>query len=400
MKLMTLFIFLLSASNTFAQKLDNHSFKNGLSHPDLLPLHHFGIFSSRISGNFKQKPAAKSFQLLIKSANVFHPYVETYLPKDPAVREEQSQTIWYDRNFHFVDQQTTPADYMNIVVDAIIKEINLSYNTPINKQHDIAVSLQAYLFTKGNYPLSFFTSDNTIEWFHSHIAGGQDPFGRRYYGLNEIHYTYTDRNGQQLNIDSKHLYINSLQIDHHYYLTNKWQQKHIYVNLGTHLGFNLSAYNPSIDFGLSMNGLKKKQLKEDQELGYGFSLGVIRKNLINFDKSIDFGNNPFIGNFESMIEWTKYKDQGRFNTWGLHYQLQTRYFQKKEADYYQLVGDWDAIHAGWHNGISTLYNNLTCWSLIYTMGHQKYELSFYIQEDFLVHNAPDLQTGFSLKYHL
>jgi hypothetical protein len=289
---------------------------------------------------------------------------------------------------------------MSIIIDAVIKEFKISFGFNVGKQHDIIVSLQSFLFTKGEYPFSFFTSDNTIEWFHSHIAGGEDPFGRRYYGLNEMHYQYTDRNGKQLDVKNNSFFINNFQINHHYYPDSKLKLKDVYLNFGSHLGINLSSFNPSVDIGFSANGIKKKTMKKNRILAYGFSLGFIKKNLINFGSHLDFGNNPFIGNFESQIELTKYRLNKQFHTWGLHYQLQTRYFQKKEASYYQLVGDWDAIHSGWHNGIATLYKNLTCWSLVYTFGNPKYHLSLHIQEDFLVHNAPDLQTGISLKYFL
>tara|TARA_B110000902_G_C14221263_1_gene555252 strand:+ start:1012 stop:1152 length:141 start_codon:yes stop_codon:yes gene_type:complete len=37
------------------------------------------------------------------------------------------------------------------------------------------------------------------------------------------------------------------------------------------------------------------------------------------------------------------------------------------------------------------------WTFIYTYGTPKYKLMLYIKEDFSVNNAPDIQTGVSLK---
>ena len=62
-----------------------------------------------------------------------------------------------------------------------------------------------------------------------------------------------------------------------------------------------------------------------------------------------------------------------------------------------MLGKWQEINAGWHNGISTMYKNLTAWTFIYTYGNPKYKLSLYLKEDLLVHNAPDVQTGISVK---
>ena len=75
---------------------------------------------------------------------------------------------------------------MNIVIDAVIKEFRIGINFPIAKRHELSITLRSYLITKGKYPFSFFTSDENVEWFHSNIAGGEDPYGRRYYGLNQV----------------------------------------------------------------------------------------------------------------------------------------------------------------------------------------------------------------------
>jgi hypothetical protein len=143
-----------------AQQKDSLSIKNGIDKPSILATHHFGIFSSRINQNFKIHPDSKSiFTFSYVSGNTFHPFVETYIPKDPTVQKEQSQLIWYHRNFNFIDQETTPADYMNIVIDAVIKEFRATINIPINKKHELDISLRSYLITKGNYLFSPFTND-------------------------------------------------------------------------------------------------------------------------------------------------------------------------------------------------------------------------------------------------
>jgi hypothetical protein len=92
-----------------------------------------------------------------------------------------------------------------------------------------------------------------------------------------------------------------------------------------------------------------------------------------------------------------YTKKKNYHSFGLNYQIQTRYNKVKEADYYKLLGKWQEIYAGWHNGISTLYQNMSNWTFIYTYGTPKYKLMLYIKEDFSVNNAPDIQTGVSLK---
>ena len=180
------FLIVIISFSSFCQKKDSLELKNGIDKPSLLPIHHFGMFSARINQNFKVRPPDKStLNFSYTSANTFHPFVEMFLPKDNATREQLQQQIWYNRNY-YIDQQTTPSEYENIIIDAVFKNFRVDYSTKISKNHELQITLRSYLVTKGKYPFSFITSDETIEWFHSNIAGGEDPFGRKYYGLNEV----------------------------------------------------------------------------------------------------------------------------------------------------------------------------------------------------------------------
>ena len=138
-------------------------------------------------------------------------------------------------------------------------------------------------------------------------------------------------------------------------------------------------------------------MKSNNEYNIGLGVSVLKKNLIDFKENVNFGNNQFLASFESEVEYTMYTKKKNYHSFGLNYQIQTRYNKVKEADYYKLLGKWQEIHAGWHNGISTLYQNMSNWTFIYTYGTPKYKLMLYIKEDFSVNNAPDIQTGVSLK---
>ncbi|MEN3325104.1 hypothetical protein VP395_15305 [Mariniflexile soesokkakense] len=382
-----------------AQQQDSISFKNGIEKPSILATHHFGIFTSRINTNFKIVPQKNTtITFSSTSGNNFHPFVETYLPKDPEVRKEQSKLIWYHRNFHFEDQETTPADYMNIVIDAVIKEFRFGFNIPLNKKNELDVTLRSYLITKGKHPLSLFTSDESIEWFHSNVAGGEDPYGRRYYGLNQVNFRYNDRNGNTLELNNYDFFLSGIELNHFYYPTfPKSNSKNIYVNFGSHLGVNTSKHNSSLDFGLSANAIKKIELKNNYEFNAGVGMNILRKNIINFKEVIDLGNNPYLATIEADLEITKFTKHKNYNALSINYQIQSRYNQKKEADYYRLIGKWQEINGGWQHGFSTLYTALSYWTFIYTYGRPNLTLSLYFKEDFRVNNAADFQTGISLK---
>jgi hypothetical protein len=251
---------------------------------------------------------------------------------------------------------------------------------------------------KKRFPFSFFTSDESIEWFHSNIAGGEDAFGRRYYGLNQVNFKYTDRNGKILELKNNDLFLGGIEINHHYYpefLINK--KRNLFVNFGSHVGFNTSKFNPSIDIGFSANVIKNIKLKNKNEFNIAFGGSFLKKNLINFKDVVDLGNNPYLGSLQGEIEFTKFTQKKNYHSFGVHYQFQTRFNKFSEADYYHLKGKWQEIKAGWQHGFTTLYEGLSTWSFLYSYGRPNYKITMYLQEDLLVNNAPDVQTGISIK---
>jgi hypothetical protein len=393
------FLIFIISFYSFGQKKDSLELKNGIDKPSLLPIHHFGIFSARINQNFKVRPPEKStLNFSYASGNIFHPFVEMYLPKDNATRQQLQQQIWYNRNY-YIDQQTTPSYYENIIIDAVFKNFRVDYSTKISKNHELGITLRSYLVTKGKHPFSFFTGDETIEWFHSNIAGGEDPFGRKYYGLNEVNVRYQDRNGKVLELKDGQFLMAGIELNHFYYPNFiNLKKKNISVNFGSHLGINTSKYNPSIDIGVSGNILKKWNLKRNSEIRTAFGTSVLRKNTINFkDDLVSIGNNPFLGSLETMFEFTKYTRQRNYHSVSVNYQIQTAFNKRDEATYNQLVGKWEEIHSGWQNGFEKLYDYQSAWSWLYTYGRKNYSFTFYIKQDLLLNNSPDIQSGISVK---
>ena len=391
--------FILFSIGLHAQERDSLFLKNGIEKPNAISAHHFGLFHLRINQNFQERPIQRTtLQFAYESANSFHPFVEAFLTSDPVERERLSQLIWYRRGFSYVDPQTTPGDYMNIEVDAVFKIFRLDLRTQLTPKSELGFTLRTFVPTEGHYPFSLFTSDESIEWFHSNIAGGEDAFGRRFFGLNRVNVSYLDRNGRTLNLRKNRIIFSGIELNHFYYPQWFRPEKNIAVNIGSHLGINTTRYNPSLDLGLSANLVKKWTLKNQNEFRFGIGLSGMRKRAAEYGDPIDFGNNRWIGSGETNIEFTKYTRKGNAHSFSLNYQLQTRYNKGEEADYFQLRSvDWQDINAGWHNGFSTLYETLTIYTFFYSYQRKNFGISLYIKEDLKVNNAPDLQTGISVK---
>ena len=395
-----LFLLLFSIGFVHAQELDSLSFKNGIDKPNTTTAHHFGLFHLRINQNFKERPVDKtSLSFSLESANTFHPFVEMYQPLDPAERERLSQLLWFQRDFQFIDQATTPADYANIHMDAVFKVFRIDLETKISDKHELKFTARTFMPTEGNFPFTFFTNDQSIEWFHSNIAGGEDPFGRRFFGLNQMTFSYLDRNGRSVNLRNNQFIFSGIEVNHFYYPEIFDAEKNTFVNFGSHLGVNTTKYNPSLDFGVSANIHKKWTLKNENEIRFGIGFAGLRKGAITYGNPVEFGNNLFLGSSEFNFEFTKYTRKGNYHAFSGNYQIQTRYNKNEERDYYFLDGgnNYLNINAGWHNGFSTLYETLTVWSVLYTYGRKNFNLSFYVQQDFKLNNAPDLETGVSIK---
>ena len=372
---------------------------NGLVKPHLASTHHLGLFSSRMTQNFKTS-ASKSYQLHLElqSGNNFHAPVQAFLPDDIAVRDRFRNQIWYFRAYDYVDQETTPAQILSMEIDAVYKVYRPALTIPINNSNEIKIGLRAFQTVKGNFFNSPFTNDDSIEWFHSNIAGGEDPFGRKFYGVNQVAVNYTDRNGKTLSMEAGDIILGGLELSHTYYpKLDKWNDRNLFFNLQSQIGWNTSAYNNSLDLGIGLNAIKKYALNPKSNLWLGIGYSVLYKNTIDGTDNLDLGNNRFLGSGEVMAQWSHKTIHGNQNILGLNYQNQTSYFKKEEADYFHLKGDFAAINQGWHYGYTTLIENLSSWSFLYTHARPKISYTIYLKEDLTVNNAPDVETGISVQ---
>lgn len=385
-----------------AQQLDTIQLeKNGIDKLNILSTHPFGIYSARISQNFKRQPVQQwVIQLQQQSGNVFQPELDIFLPENPDIRERFANTTWFFRDFNFQDQETTPAQIFELEFDAVLKVYRVDLEIPVGKRQEIHVGIRGFTAVPGNYPFSYFSSDNTIEWFHSNIAGGEDAFGRRFYGLNQVEFNYTDATGRQLSMKNGELFLGGIEASYHWYPNfEKLANRNIFTSFAFHSGWNTTRFNRSMDAGISGKILKEWQTKTDHLWKAAIGLSILRKNAIDFDQNIDLGNNNFLGTGELMVEWTDITTKGNFNSLSLHYQEQTSYRKKEEEDYFHLKGNF-RINAGWHNGYTTLLENLSSWTLLYTHGRRRIKYIAYVKEDLKVNNAPDLESGIGVRFAL
>ena len=395
-------LLLLNITFAFSQQADitTKTTKNGITKHSILSTHPFGIFFSRVQGNFKTHATDRAtIKLSLENGNVWGTPIKTYIPNDEATRDQVRDIHWDQAQYSF-DEESLDAKSYELEIDGIIKGLRANLILNLGSEHEIDFGLRLYTLTKGKYPFSLFTSDESIEYFHKNIGGGDDPFDRGVFGLNQAYIRYSDRNGNVMEIENGDFFIGGMETSYYHYpdfLINK--NKNLHINFGAHLGTNLSKFNSSIDFGLSANAIKTFALKNDKNFLVGLSLGSIRKNIIDFkDTNIDFGTNNFIAYLEGALEYNYLSKKNTIHALGANFYVQSPLNKIAERDYMIPVRHPDA-HKAWGHGVTNLYEYNDYWTFMYSRT-RKNTLTLYIQQDFTVSNNPDLQTGIGYTFNL
>ena len=254
-------IFLLLYTNTcFSQTVKDSADNNSHSvfYGNRLSTHPFGILTSRTNHNFQTAPAKKiSLAINMSSGNVWLPYVKAYQPLNEEDKIVMRSYLWHQRESRF-DPTNKPNKSIELHADGVIRLYQVNLNIPLPEKHDLNIYTRAFSLDKGKVPFSLLTSDQFIEWFHSNISGGEDPFARKVYGLDNILIYYKDENGKLLEINKGGLTLSGIDLSYNYYPVLKGlRKKKIYTNLGLQLGGNVSNFNPSLDFGFNSSIVKK-----------------------------------------------------------------------------------------------------------------------------------------------
>lgn len=387
---------------SFSQEEQNLSSfkKTNITKPSILSTHTFGVFFSRNEGHFEMNaPKKHRLNIGIESGNVWSPEIKVYIPKNEADRAVVRNYDW-DQAHRAFDEKTIEKDSFQIANDGVTKGFKLNLNIRLTKKHELQVGIRTYLLTKGKSPFSILTGDGFIEDFHDNVAGGEDPFDRRIFGLDQANISYRDRNGNSMNIESGNIFATGIKTSYYYYpelLKNK--NKTFAMNLGAHLGANLSKSNSSLDFGVSANAIKNFTINDKRHLNIGASLGTQRKSAVNFkSNNLDFGTKDFISYLETILEYSFRSKKGTVHSFGADFYIQTSLNDKDEFEYIIPIRQEKAFKS-WGHGARNLYENNDYWSFIYSFG-RKITTSFYLQQDFTVINNPDLQTGVNLSFIL
>lgn len=340
-----------------------------------------------------------SFTTSFSSGNVWLPYVKSYNPLNEEDKITMRNLLWHERESQY-NVTDSPSKTREFHADGVIREYQIKFSIPISDKHEIKVNSRMFSLDYGKVPYSLLTSDQAIEWFHSEIYGGEDPFARKVYGLNQAEISYTDENGKSFQLDKDDFIFSGIELSYYYYPGFKFlKRSDIYSNVGIQAGFNTSRINPSLDLGLNLSLLKIHQLKNHaRELRFGLSSSALGQKLLQFDDPVELSNKRFLFALELLLEYVKHMNHRSYFSIATTWSVQSSYNRRSDFDHLVLSGQRFSTH--WHYAISHLHRQLCSNNLVFTYARGNIAFWVYLKEDLLVDNAPDLQTGIGLRFLL
>lgn len=396
-------IYILIAANCYSQTeaQDNSgNLYNSTYYANTQSVHPLGLFISRVNNNFQIAPDQRmSVTTSYSSGNVWLPYVKSYAPINNEDRLAMQNYLWHERESRY-DVSNSPSKTMEFHADGIIREYQIKLNFPISDKHEIKVNNRMFSIDAGEIPYSLLSSDQFIEWFHSNIYGGEDPFARKVYGFNQAKISYTDSHGEKIELDKGDFVFSGIDLSYYYYPDSKFlKSRNIYTNLGLQTGINTSKVNPSLDLGLNVTILKMMKLKNRaKEIRLGLSTAALGQKLVHFGPTVELSNKAYIFSLELLLEYVKHINERSYFSVATSWLLQSSYFRKSDYESLVLTGQRASTH--WHYALSHLYRKLSSNSLVFTYARNNIAFWVYLKEDLLVDNAPDAQTGLGIRFYL
>lgn len=394
-----LFTFILLRAGVSSQPTSDSTSLKSLVFANTLTVHPFGIYQSRINSNYQFEAAKKlSVNTSISNGNVWLPYVKVYRPLDADDLAELHTLDWYDYEEIFEDG-FAPAKESSFQADGVIRLFQMEFNIPIRRYHELRVRTRATLLTDGKAPFSLTTNDDFIEWFHSNVAGGEDPFSRKAHPLNEAYIEYINEEGDQMKVESGNFNFSGVDLMYYYYPNIQFLKTlKIALNAGAQLGINTNKFNSSADAGLNISLIKSFNIRKSHTINIGSSGAMLRPNIYNFGKVFQLSTRKILLQFEPMLEYVHRLQKKRIISIATTWSFQNSLYNPDVFRNIALYGDRITSH--WHVAISHLYKQRLHGNLILSYGKGNLLYTIYLSQDTFVDNAPDIQTGFGIKYFL
>lgn len=375
----------------WAQSPDSLS---SLSLPNVHGTHPLTSFYGRIHPVYALPVKKHAVSFSYGSGNVWLPPVKTYHPLYDSAFTRLHQVPWHKRDSVY---QLMPQhhDSSSFSADGVLRTLHITYQRKSGKHGVWQVQARGLLVTSGRYTL--LVSDRFIEQFHSHVAGGEDPFSRRIYGFNAAGVHYTSRNGRSIHLGNNQFVFQGVSVDYVYQIPWLVLKQHLWnVLVQTNLTTNTSSFYRTIDAGGAVQAVKTIPLSHNSQLQLAASVQSMQLNVLRAPKAEPFTSHSHLWQYTALCSYSRSSHKPLLN-WQITamFNRQRALSNPSETERQVIAGNRYTTH--WHMASTHLYRPTENWVLIFTSGN-RWRWSYYLRQDFLVDNAPDFQTGASVAF--
>lgn len=384
----------------FSWTLKSQIDSNSVWKPFILSNHPLLIFNSRMNHNFNFTPRKQhSISTSMSRGNVWLPKVDAFHLTNQADQEKYKSILWHIRQGVYEESITKPNSLNeSMEADGIFTTYHFEWSGPITKQSDFNLSFKTNQINGGKPPYSLVTSDAFLEWFHSNIAGGEDPFARKKFDYNQINLFYSDKNNNVLSKTDNSLFLTEFGTDMFYYPNSKLLNKYnLKTNIGVHAFGSVMNSMVNLDLGLalSINKVIRTTLKSTWTMG--ISISTIAPKVLNVSE-VEIQDKLLTNSLEAHWNYIRKLKKGRLYILGINYHLQNAINSSEDLDHAVLAGDRESSH--WNYAIKKLYEPLQGWTFINSIKAGRITYSTFFREDFVVDNSPDFQVGWGISFQL
>lgn len=356
--------------------------------------HPFGLFIARINHNFDLQASTKQkLSFTFSRGNVWLPYAKGKFALSQGDRDFLSQYAWHDRNYQAEAAGIVNFSERELDADGIFTTYFFNFTQPLAKSSDVSINLKFGSLSGGKVPYSLLTSDQFIEWFHSNVIGGEDPFGRKSRPYNLANFNYRDRSGKELIVKNGDFLFSEVSADWNFHAPSILPGfKTVYA---LHTGTSKLKKSYLLNTGLALTQLKRFFFKQDfMDLGVAGSVmfpGTFMR------LPVEINNRKFLASFELNAVYAFQLKKNQLGL-GVNYHLQSPFHRPSETNYYIVESEGISSHG--HYAISHLNRPLQGWSFSITYATKSISITAFMREDALVDNAPDAQVGWAVQVKL
>ncbi len=220
--------------------------------------------------------------------------------------------------------------------------------------------------------------------------------------MNQAYILYRDTKGYELEMQSGDVWLSTMHADLRYYWGNAKQASGWFGSFGFHPGLRTGYGQFGADVGISASVMHAFQLSANASTGRRLIIGgasdIMRNGLLNRSNNVDLTTRPSImsGEINVSIEG-KQRAKHRL-AGGMVYRCSQSLQNTDNMTGQVLSAPFTSYH--WHHAGTHLFETSHSWTAWLGYQRKAYSVSMYVQEDFPISNAPDLQTGIEFIYQL